>query len=132
MGEGGEGGVEVEVIGWRWGCGGLRLLRREGCFAVGGGVRGVVGAEDEEVVGGGGDEGGVEGGAEGAVEDDAEEWAAAGEVGAVGEGGVVGEDGADAGEDGVGGVAEELRVGAGGGAGDPVRCGGGAGGGRWR
>ena len=49
---------------------------------------------------------GVEGGAEVGVEDDAEEGAAAGELGAVGEGWVVGEDGADAGEDGVGGVAE--------------------------
>ncbi len=42
------------------------------------------------------------------------------ESAAVGELGVVGEDGADAGEDGVGGVAEELDLVAGGGAGEPV------------
>ena len=67
------------------------------------------------------------------VEDDAEEGAAARQgVGtgesaagwilhsaAVGELGVVGEDGADAGEDGVGGVAEELHFVARGGAGEP-------------
>ena len=60
------------------------------------------------------------------VEDDAEQGAAAGQAGAVGEGGVVGEDGADAGEDGVGGVAEALDFVAGGGAGDPVGLAGGA------
>ncbi len=38
---------------------------------------------------------------------------------AVGELGVVGQDGADAGEDGVGGVAEELHLVARGGAGEP-------------
>ena len=71
------------------------------------------------------------------VEDDAEERSAAGlavgaeDVAAVGEAGVVGEDGADAGEDGVGVVAEELDLLTGGGAGEPVRlvgraqCGGG-------
>jgi hypothetical protein len=100
----------------------------EGGLSFGGGG---FGADDEEVVGGGLDEGAGEGGAEVGVEDDAEQWAAAGEARAVGEGGVVGEDGADAGEDGVGGVAEELGVGAGGGAGEPVRGGGGAGGGGW-
>ncbi len=79
--------------------------------------------------------------AEVGVEDDAEEWAAArqgigtGESAggwilrsaagrilhsaAVGELGVVGQDGADAGEDGVGGVAEELHLVARGGAGEP-------------
>ncbi len=69
------------------------------------------------------------------VEDDAKERAAAWQVvgtkesaagwilhsAAVGELGVVGEDGADAGEDGVGGVAEELYFVAGCGAGEPVR-----------
>ncbi len=60
------------------------------------------------------------------VEDDAEEGAASGEelgveeAGAVGELGVVGEDGTDAGEDGVGGMAEELDLVAGGFAGEPV------------
>ncbi len=53
------------------------------------------------------------------VEDDAKERAAAREGAAVGELGVVGEDGADAGEDGVGGVAEELHFVARGGAGEP-------------
>ncbi len=84
-------------------------------------------AEDEEVVlCCGADELRGEGSAEVGVEDDAEERAAAGEhvgaedAAAVGELGVVGEDGADAGEDGVGGVAEELDLVAGGGAGEPV------------
>ncbi len=70
--------------------------------------------------------------AEGAIKDNAEQGAAAGKADAVGERGVVGENGADAGEDGVGGVAEELRVGAGRGAGDPVWRGGCAGGSRRR
>ena len=70
---------------------------------------------------GGADEVAVWRDAELAVEDDALERAAAGEAGAVGERGVVGEDGADAGEDGVGGVAELLDFGAGGGAGEPMR-----------
>ena len=86
---------------------------------VGGG--GCGGAQDEEVVGCCGDERAVEWGAEFGVEDHAEEGTAAGQAGAVGERGVVGEDGADAGEDGVGGVAKELCVGSGGGVGG--RCG---------
>jgi hypothetical protein len=49
------------------------------------------------------------------------------EASAVSEGGVVGEDCADAGEDGVGGVAEALDFGAGSGASDPVRLVGSAG-----
>ena len=65
-----------------------------------------------------------EGGAEVGVEDDAKEGAAAWEGAAVGELGVVGEDGADAGEDGVGGVAKALDFGAGCGAGEPVGFGG--------
>jgi hypothetical protein len=73
--------------------------------------------------------------AEVGVEDDAEERAAARQgvraeesaagwilhSAAVGELRVVGEDGADAGEDGVGGVAEELHLVACGGAGEPER-----------
>jgi len=61
------------------------------------------------------------------VEDDAKERPAAGEIvgaedaAAVGELRVVGKDGADAGEDGVGGVAEELNLLSGSGAGEPVR-----------
>ncbi len=60
------------------------------------------------------------------VEDDAEQGAAAGEAAAVGEGGVVGEHGADAGEEGVGGVAQAVDLGAGLGAGEPVGLAGGA------
>ncbi|MCU1320298.1 MAG: hypothetical protein JWP98_1816, partial [Edaphobacter sp.] len=63
----------------------------------------------------------IERDAEVGVEDDAEERTAARFAAAVGEEGVVGEDGADAGEDGVGGVAEEVNLGAGGWAGEPVR-----------
>jgi hypothetical protein len=79
---------------------------------LGGGVGGV-----EEEVGlptflgvltGGCDEAGGGGEAEVGVENDAEERAAAGQSAAVGEERVVVEDGADAGEDGVGGVAHAL------------------------
>jgi hypothetical protein len=61
------------------------------------------------------------------VENDTEEWAAsreavgAEESAAIGEQRIVGEDGADAGEDGVVGVAEELHLVARSGAGEPVR-----------
>ena len=71
------------------------------------------------VVCNGADELGGERDAEVSVEDDAEEWAAARKGGAIGELGVVGEDGAEAGEDGVGGVAEELHFVACSGAGEP-------------
>ena len=79
----------------------------------------------------------VERDAEVGVEDDAEEgtpaWLAFGANGtaSVSEEGVVGEDGADACEDGVAGVAEELDFVASGGAGEPVRLVGEARGG-WR
>ncbi len=81
----------------------------------------------------GADELRVERDAEVGVEDDAEQGATAGltagaeNAAAVGEWWVVGEDGADAGEDGVGGVAEALDLGAGRGAGEPVRLVGGSG-----
>ncbi len=79
----------------------------------------------------------VSGNAEVGVEDDAEEgtpaWLAFGadDTASIGEEGVVGEDGADACEDGVAGVAEELDFVASGGAGEPVRLVGEARGG-WR
>ena len=58
------------------------------------------------------------------IEDDAQERAPARKAGAIGQGGIVGEDGADAGEDGVGRVAQTMDFGAGLGAGEPVgRCG---------
>jgi hypothetical protein len=69
----------------------------------------------------------VEWDAEVGVKDDAKEPAAAGEIvgaqnaAAVGELGVVGEDGADAGEDCVGAVAEELDLMACSRASEPVR-----------
>ena len=107
----------------------------EGCAAVldGGIGEGGLGAEEEEI-GLGALANGAEdlaGGrrAEMSVEDDTQEGATAGEAGTIGEGGVVGEDGADAGEDGVGGVAEAVDLGAGEWAGEPDGGGGGAGGG---
>jgi hypothetical protein len=61
------------------------------------------------------------------VEDDAEQGSASGLTGSVGQGWVVGEDGADAGENGVGGVAEALDFFSGLGTGEPVRLVGSAG-----
>jgi hypothetical protein len=61
------------------------------------------------------------------VEDDAEERSASSLAAAVSEGGVVGDHGADAGEDGIGGVAEALNLGACSGTGEPVRLVGGSG-----
>ena len=126
FGQGGEDGGQAEAAvvagdGEQFGAGGL-----QGGYFFGGGGRAV---EDKQVgLGGVGEEEvGVERGAEVGVQDDAEEWTAAGEAGAVGEGGVVGEDGADAGEDGVGGVAEELDLVECGGAGEPMGLVGGAG-----
>ncbi len=89
----------------------------KGFAAVGGGGGG---GDDGEVAVGGGDEVGGEGDAEGGVEDDAQEGAGAAEAGAVGEAAIVGEHGADAGEDGVGEMADLLDVGAGALAGDPA------------
>ena len=82
-----------------------------------------LGCKAEELAGGWGPEMGVE--------DDAQERSAARQAGAIGEGGVVGEDGANAGEDGVGGVAEVVDLSAGERAGEPDGGGGGAGDGRW-
>jgi hypothetical protein len=101
----------------------------KGCASV---VGGGFPAEDEEVGFGvwgtacGSDELRVERDAEVSVEDDAEEWTSAVEVlgpedaAAIGELGVVGKHGADAGEDSVGGMAEELDLMASGRAGEPV------------
>ena len=69
--------------------------------------------------------------AEVGVENNAEKRAPTRKSGAVGELRVVGEDGADAGEDGVGGVAEELHMVARDGAGEPEGLVGRAGGGGW-
>jgi hypothetical protein len=108
-------------------------LDADGSQRGGLGGRGRGSAEDEEIgfraagACGGADKLRVEWDTEVGIENDAEEWAAAGqsvgteESAAVGELGIVGKDGADAGEDGVGGVAEELDLVAGVAAGEPVR-----------
>jgi len=109
----------------------------EGVAALhsGGIGEGGFGAEEEEVGSeGGGDraqELALRWGAEVGVEDDAKQGAAAWEGGAVGEGGIVSEDGADAGKDGVGGVAQTVDFGTGEWAGEPDGRGGDTGGG-WR
>jgi hypothetical protein len=94
----------------------------------GGAVRGGSGgcAQDEEVVVGAADEFGGDWNTEVYVEDRAQEGPTSGEIGAVGEGWIVSEDGPDAGEDGVGGVAEGLDEGSGSGASEPVGLIGGA------
>jgi hypothetical protein len=124
LGEEDERCVKVEAVGLRGDAEDFDAAGAESGLAIGGRI---VRAEDEKVFGCGGDECGVEWSAEIAVEDDAKQGAAAWKAGAVGERGVVGEDCADAGEEGVGGVAKELRVGSGGGARDPVWSGAGAG-----
>ena len=92
------------------------------CFESGDFFRGCgVSAEEEKVICCGAYELRGEWGAELGVEEDAEERAASGQAAAIRELGVVGEDGADAGEDGVAGVAEALHFVASGGAREPVR-----------
>jgi hypothetical protein len=132
LGKSGEGGGEAEASGVvRDGFDLDSAFGESGDF---GGQGGFV-AEDEQVVRGGLDELGSERDAEVGVEDDAEkrasarqnvgaEEAAAGWIlhsAAVGELRIVGEDGADAGEDSVGCVTEELDGVARGWTGEPVR-----------
>lgn len=141
IGEEGKEGGQREVAGGTGGEGDdFELAGRGGVEGGAAGLDGGIGecglgAEEEEIgcgrFGGGAEELAGGWGAELGVEDDAEEWAAARQGGAVGEGGVVGEDCADSGEDGVGGVAEAVDLGAGERAGEPDGCGGGAGCG-WR
>src|SRR5690348_5580010 len=76
--------------------------------------------ENGDIAGGAGDDAGIEGNAEGGIGDDAQEGAATLEAGAIGQLGIVGERGTDAGEDGVGIVADFLDVRAGAFAGDPA------------
>ena len=94
-------------------------------------------AEDQEVGVGGADQVGAERRFEMGVEDDAQErsttWQQVGveQAGAICERGVIGKDGADAGEDAVGAVAEELNFVTRGWAGEPEGLFGGAVCGRW-